>query len=117
MAVGQGLPTLSQINGNLANIILNLNALETQIQQYFATMEAIPDGTLQAAPYGMSSADTALLRSAYRDLYKLLHQVRTGLMFVASGATAGSGVPTANDATHFGYDFTQFTRQCQGMGY
>jgi hypothetical protein len=70
MSVGLGLPSQATINTDLSNIILNLNQLENQIVQFFATMEAIPDGTLEAAPYTFTMADVAVLRSTYRDLYK-----------------------------------------------
>ncbi len=113
MSVGR---TLSKdtVDAQVAAFGVQLNNLFFQIQTFAATLDATVDASLTALGY--SSADIALLRSAYRDLNKF-RQVYAGTMFVAAGATLNTGVPTANDGTHFGYQFSLFANQVDGVGY
>lgn len=113
MSVGQPLDK-STIDSQLSSFGKQLNALFFQVQTFTAALDATADGTLTTLGY--SSGDIAVLRSAYRDLNKF-RQVYSGAYYVASGGSLNAGVPTANDATHFGYPFSIFVNQVNGIGY
>lgn len=113
MSVGQVIDKAT-IDAQVSSFSKQLTSLFNNIQQFTLRLDATVDATLTALGY--SAGDISLLRSAYRDLDKL-RQVYTGAMFVASGATAGSGVPTANGASAFGYAFNLFPKQTDGVGY
>lgn len=113
MSVGRVIDKAT-IDGQIASFGTQFNAIFNQVQLFAAALDATVDATLTALGY--SAGDISQLRSAYRDLNKL-RQVYSGAMYVASGATLNSGVPTANDATHFGYPFSLFVSQVDGIGY
>ena len=56
------------------------------------------------------------LINAYNDL-NTLGKVYYGNDYVASGATVNSGTPTANDATHFGFNFSITVGKAAGIGF
>ena len=115
MAVNQ--VSLNFINGELSSLYSQLNSLLTRVNLFKANVgDAIGLSGLQAAPYSFSAADAQAIMNSITDMWHLF-QVYQGLWFVASGATAGSGVPTANDATHFGYNFGSNVAKTGGPGY
>jgi hypothetical protein len=115
MSVGKAIAK-ADIDAQIASFGVQFNYLLNQVKLFTAALDAITDAALQAAPYSYTSGELATLRSAYRDLDKF-RQVYSGVMYVASGTTQGTGVPTANDATHFGYNFGLFPGQVSGFGF
>jgi hypothetical protein len=113
MPVGQQIDKAT-VDAQVASLAKQLTAIFGNVQVFTTHMDAVVDATLTAMGY--SAGEISLLRSAYRDMDKL-RQVWQGLMFVTSGATANNGVPTANGAGAFGYDFRAFTKQVDGIGY
>lgn len=111
MSVGVVL-TKANIDTEIANFQIQQNNLDDKATDMWNVLEGTADATLTSLGY--SAGDITLLRSIYRDYYHFM-QVRKGLWYVAPGATAGSGVPTANDGTHFGYNFTVFASQAGGL--
>jgi hypothetical protein len=115
MAVNQ--VTAAQLQSEVQAIFSQLeNLLSFRIAHYAAIVLNLGTSGLQAAPYSMSAGDATDLFNAANDLDKF-RKVWTGLMYVASGATLNTGVPTANDATHFGYPFNSNPGKCAGLGY
>lgn len=115
MAVNQISPAF--INNELQANFTQLEQEQNRINQlYQDVVVGIGLAGLQAAPYSYSAADAQLVMNAITDMRNLF-QVFQGLMYVASGATAGSGVPTANDGTHFGYPFVNNISKTGGPGY
>jgi hypothetical protein len=107
--------TLAQLTSEILSIGVQLgNILNVQVFNFAADVVAIGTAGLQAAPYSLASADATLLFNACQDLDHF-RQVYAGLMYVAAGATVNSGVPTANDGTHFGYNFGINVNQCDGL--
>jgi hypothetical protein len=126
MAVGRPIDKQT-IDYQIAAFGVQLNNLFTQIKQFTLTLDAIGDSTFTTAGIPKTPTDPTVLatytsgeltqlRTAYRDLNKLA-LVYTGAWYVASGATVNSGVPTANDATHFGYPFSMAVGALDGLGY
>lgn len=71
---------------------------------------------LEAAPYSLSAGDAQAVMNAITDMQHFF-LVYSGLYYVAAGATSGSGVPTANDVSHFGYNFGANITTTGGLGY
>lgn len=115
MAVNQ--ISLNFINGELAAIYSQLNSLMTRVNLFKANVgDAIGLAGLQGTPYNFSPTDAQAIMNSLTDMWHFF-QVYQGLWFVTSGATAGAGVPTANDATHFGYNFSSNITKTGGPGY
>lgn len=115
MAVNQ--ITLGQITSELLSINAQLNALMTRCGLLFSdVVTGIGLAGLEAAPYSLSAGDAQNVMNAITDMqhFFLVYQ---GLWFVASGSTLNSGVPTANDGTHFGYPFQINITKTGGLGY
>lgn len=113
MSVGQVIDKAT-IDSQIGSFGRQLNSLFFQIQTFAASLDALADAALTVLGY--SAGDIALLRSAYRDLNKF-RQVYSGAYYVTAGGSLNTGVPTANDATHFGYPFSIFVNQVNGIGY
>lgn len=108
--------TKAQIESEILSIGTALKqTLNVQALNWANAVVAIGVTALQAAPYSYSSGDANLLFNAAQDLLncRLVYQ---GLKYVVAGATQNSGVPTANDGTHFGYPFNINVDQCDGFG-
>ena len=124
MSVGRPLDKQT-IDQTVAQFGITLNYLANQVKQFTTTMDAVADNTLTTAGIAKSQTDPTLvtytsgeltqLRNAYRDLNKWF-LVYTGNWYVASGATVNTGVPTANDATHWGYPFSLAVGAIDGLG-
>ena len=107
---------LSMLSDKIRSIGIALNTLfADNIVPYTNFVIALGSSGLQAAPYNMSSGDATLLFNSCQDLANL-YKVYQGLMYVASGATVNTGVPTANGAGAFGYPFNINVNQCLGLG-
>jgi hypothetical protein len=109
------------IDSTLAYFARNYNTLFFQMAQFTKIMDAIADADLisLAAPTGKTAyvqADVNALRAAYRDLNKV-GLVAAGSMYVTAGATLNTGVPAADDGTHFGYPFLLNSLTACAVGY
>lgn len=115
MAINQ--ITLSQLTNEIQSIYSMLNTqLVGRITTFANDVIAIGTTNLQAAPYNLSSADATALFNAAQDLLNFA-KVWQGTEYVTAGATANTGVPTANDSTHFGYPFYLNPSKVAGLGY
>jgi hypothetical protein len=108
---------------NTANINAIAGAWSTSLKQIFsqaitykASLDNIGLAGLQLAPYNMTATDAQALINMYNDL-NTLGKVYYGTNYVAPGATVNSGVPTANDGTHFGYNFDISIGKAAGIGF
>lgn len=115
MSVGIAI-TKAMLDSEIASMGVQFNSLFDRVRRFNAAVTAIGSTALQAAPYAYSSAEATTLLAAAGDLDKL-RQVYTGAMYVAAGATVNTGVPTANDGTHFGYPFSINVDKTDGFGY
>ena len=109
-------------DNNWSSVALQASQLVNRILALKAELDAMTVAALQAVPSRTgnsanqySSADGNLLKSAATDLanWALVFQ---GKCYIAAGATAGAGVVTPNDGTHFGYNFLAFVGQIYGFG-
>jgi hypothetical protein len=116
MSIGASSLNIGNINNIIGNWATNLHVMFSQITLYKATLDAIGLAGLQAAPYNMSAGDAQALINAYNDL-NTLSKVYYGNDYIVAGATVNSGVPTANDASHFGYNFDISIGKAAGIGF
>lgn len=108
--------TLAMLSDKIRSIGIALNTLFVDnVVPYTNFVINVGVNGLQVAPYNLSSADANLLFNSCQDLANL-YKVYQGLMYVASGATVNTGVPTANGAGAFGYPFNINVNQCLGLG-
>lgn len=115
MAVNQ--ISLAQITNQLLQFNAQFNQLMNLVGLFYTdVVTGIGLAGLQAAPYSLSTADAQSVMNAVTDMFHFF-QVYQGLMYVASGATLNSGVPTANDASHFGYPFDINIAKVGGIGF
>lgn len=116
MSIGAQTLNTANINAIIGNWAVQLQQMFLQVVQFKATLDAIGLGGLEAAPYSMSATDAQNLINAYNDLATLA-SVYNGLTYIAFGATVNSGVPTANSASHFGYNFSLTIGKASGIGF
>lgn len=125
MAVGRPIDKAT-IDGQTANWVIQLNTIFANIARATAVLDGISDNTFTVTGIPKSQSDPTLVqysagdltatRNTYRDLNKL-GLVYQGLYYVAAGATQNTGVPTANDGTHWGYPFNLAGSQIAGLGF
>lgn len=108
--------TLAQLLSEAMAIYVTQNQLLNRISSWATLVTNLGIAGLQAAPYSMTSGDATDLFNAANDWLKF-RKTALGLGYVTFGATAGTGTPTDNDGTHFGYNFFVNPSKVAGLGY
>lgn len=116
MSIGASTLNTANINTIIGNWAVQLQDMFANIVVFKATLDKIGLAGLEAAPYNFSAGDAQALINAYNDLNTLAN-VYYGLEYIVSGATVNTGVPTANSAGHFGYNFSITIGLAAGIGF
>jgi hypothetical protein len=109
--------TLAQLTNEAQSIYNQLNSLLIYRGNIWANdIIAIGVAGLQTVPYSLTAGDATALFNAAQDILNF-EKVWLGTVYVTPGATVNTGVPTANDSTHFGYPFSLNPSKVAGLGY
>jgi hypothetical protein len=117
MAIGASTLNIANINAIIGQWAVQLADMSIQVPIMYTQLFNIGLAGLQAAPYNLSSTDAQNLLNLIADMQTLVTGVYNGSYYITSGTTVNSGVPTANSAGHFGYNFSINISKGAGIGF